>query len=125
MGEDLYRSGALSHTAESDIGTRSPITLQHPNTSRYSKHTARIIKKYLENNKRDGRLTVLNWPAQSPDMNIIEKVWTYIEKEKVKRAPVNLQQLWEVLQDISRNIPDDFIQKLYESVPRRVNDTKY
>ena len=49
------------------------------------KHTARVIKKYLENKKRDGSLKVLNWLAQSPDMNIIEQVWTYMEKEKVKR----------------------------------------
>ena len=55
-------------------------------------------------------------------MNIIEQVWTYREKEKVKSAPVNLQQLWEVLQDIWRNIPVDFIQKLYDSVSRRVNE---
>ena len=55
-------------------------------------------------------------------MNIIEQVWTYMEKEKVKRAPVNMQQLWEVLQDIWRNIPVDFIQKLYDSFPRRVNE---
>ena len=109
MGEDLYRSGALSHTAESGI-------IQHDNDP---KHTARVIKKYLENKKRDGSLTV---PAQSPDINVIEQVWTYMEKEKVKRAPVNQQQLWEVLQDIWRNIPVDIIQKLYDSVPPRVNE---
>ena len=61
---------------------------QHDNDP---KHTARVIKKYQENKKRDGSLTVLNWPHQSPDMNIIEQVWSYMEKEKVKKAPVNLQ----------------------------------
>lgn len=86
------------------------------------KHTARVVKQYLDNKQRDGSLTVLDWPAQSPDMNIIEQVWTYMEQEKVKRAPTNLQQLWEVLQDIWSNIPVDFIQKLYNSVPGRVNE---
>jgi hypothetical protein len=43
-------------------------------------------------------------------MNIIEQVWTYMEQEKVKRAPTKLQQLWEVLQDI------------WSSVPRHVNE---
>ena len=95
------------------------LVFQHDNDP---KHTARVIKKYLENKKRDGSLTVLNWSAQSPDMNIIEQVWTYMEKEKVKRAPVNLQQLWKVLQDIWTNIPVHFIQKLYDIVPRRVNE---
>ena len=86
------------------------------------KHTASVVKQYLENKRRDGSLTVLDWPAQSPDMNIIEQVWTYMEQQKVKRAPANLQQLWEVLQDIWRNIPVDFIQKLYDSVPSRVSE---
>ena len=64
-------------------------------------------------------MTVLNCPAQSPDMNIIELVWTYMEKGAcMKRAPVNMQQLWKVLQYIRRNIPVDFIQKPYDIVPR-------
>ena len=54
------------------------------------KHTARVIKQYLKNRTRDGMLTVLNWPAKSSHMNIIELVWTYMEKEKLKRAPTNL-----------------------------------
>ena len=57
------------------------------------KHTGRQIKKCLENKKREGSLTVLNWPAQSSNMNIIEQACRYIKKEKVKKAPVNLQQL--------------------------------
>ena len=59
-----------------------------------------LISGNRENKKRDCSLTVLNSPVQSPDMSIIEQVWTYMEKEKVKRALENLQQLWEVLQDI-------------------------
>ena len=35
---------------------------QHDNDP---KHTARVIKRYLANKKRDGSLTVLNWLVQS------------------------------------------------------------
>ena len=31
-------------------------------------------KKYVKNKRRDNRSTVLNWPLQSPDMNIIVQV---------------------------------------------------
>ena len=139
MGDDLYRWGSITYSVvrhlykitdnltapnykqiysgKALIGNN--FVFQHDNDP---KRTARVIKKYLKNKKRDGSLTVLNWPAQSPDMNIVEQVWAYMEKEKVKRAPVNLQQLWEVLQDIWGNIPVDFIQEHYDSVPRRLNE---
>ena len=63
-------------------------------------------------------MAVLNCPAQSPDMNNIERI--HMEQEEVKRAPANMQQLWEVLQVIWRNIAVDFILKLSDSVPCRV-----
>ena len=56
------------------------------------KHTARVIKKYLENKRRDSNLKFLNWPLQSPDINVIEHVWTFMQK-RAKRAPANLQQM--------------------------------
>jgi hypothetical protein len=115
-----YKQILIHHTLPNGralIGNN--FVLQHDNDP---KHTAMVVNQYMENKTGDGTLTVLDWPAQSSDMNIIKQVWTYMEQEKVKRAPTNLQQLWEVLQDIWRNIPLDFIQKLYDGVPRRVNE---
>ncbi|CAJ0924587.1 unnamed protein product [Ranitomeya imitator] len=36
-----------------------------------------------------------DWPAQSPDMNIIEHVWSRMKEEAWKTKPKNLDELWE------------------------------
>ena len=40
-------------------------------------HTAAVTKHFLSN---EG-ITALDWPAQSPDLNPIEHLWDWIEKE--------------------------------------------
>lgn len=63
----------------------------------------------------------MEWPSQSPDLNIIEDIWNYMKDEKVKRHISNIDELWTTLQDIWKNIPQRFIDKLYRSMPKRVN----
>lgn len=40
-------------------------------------HRARIIEEY----KRDNNINCLTWPAQSPDLNVIENIWLRIKRE--------------------------------------------
>lgn len=65
---------------------------------------------------------VLEWPSNSPDLNIIEHVWSYIKQRlpTYKQAPQNMAKLWNRLQDICTSISSGFLRKLYESIPSRM-----
>lgn len=62
-----------------------------------------------------------DWPAQSPDKNIIEHVWGKMKEEALKMKPKNLDELWEYCKNGFFAIPDDFNNKLFESLPRRMD----
>lgn len=67
-------------------------------------------------------VSILDWPAQSPDMNIIENVWAYLEYKirKISPLPTNLDKLWEALEEAWYSIEIDFIQNLYRSFEERI-----
>ncbi|KAJ1299994.1 hypothetical protein OPQ81_003841 [Rhizoctonia solani] len=83
------------------------------------KHTAKLTHKWFEENS----VTVLPWPAQSPDMNIIENVLNYLDcwVHSCDPSPHNVAKLWEALQEEWECINPAFIMKLYESMPDRVD----
>jgi hypothetical protein len=64
----------------------------------------------------------MTWPAQSPDVNIIENVWLRI-KRSLQNATGNIntpQELFTAIHDIWMNFTVDYIQNLYTSIPRRI-----
>ena len=81
-------------------------------------HTARIIQGWLEQQE----FTVLKWPPNSPDLNIIEHIWEYLKDQlnAYPSSPKSLDELWERVQDIWTNIPIEKIERLYESMPKRM-----
>ncbi|CAG2224309.1 unnamed protein product [Mytilus edulis] len=94
-------------------------------------HRAKIVKDYMEQNQLHG----MEWPAQSPDLNIIENMWRKIKIELQKQAHniTTKAQMETAIRDIWTNISLEFIRKLYDSIPRRLrlvirakgNITKY
>jgi hypothetical protein len=82
------------------------------------KHTAALTQQLFRKKKID----VLDWPPNSPDMNIIENVWNYLDGRvrTRERQPRNITELWEALNEEWVGIPQDYIDKLFDSVPRRV-----
>ena len=87
-----------------------------------SKHTSKAARAWFQ----DHHISLLPWPANSPDMNIIEHVWDALERRvrTHKPLPSNLDQLWDILQQEWYSLDFSYIQKLYDSLPTRVQALK-
>jgi hypothetical protein len=57
-------------------------------------------------------------------MNIIENLWAYLDDHVWAHAnkPSNSMELWKVLQEEWKNISLEYVQKLYKSLPRHVEE---
>ena len=84
-----------------------------------SKHTAKIVKDWLNTQS----FQKMQWPAQSPDLNPIENLLALLKKRLAgyDNAPKTLDELWSRVRTEWSNIPHDLIEKLVESMPRRIN----
>ena len=82
------------------------------------KHTSKRATEWFGKNKVDK----LDWPPNSPDMNIIEHAWDHLDRRVRTRTPLprNVGELWEALVEEWGHIDQDFIMTLFESMPRRV-----
>lgn len=79
------------------------------------KHTSRICRNYLNNQG----IQFITWPAQSPDLNPIENVWSELNRRARKRKCNTEEQLYDVLHEEWQRLDANYLQKLIESMPNR------
>lgn len=84
---------------ERQYGSIDDIVYMHDNSR---VHTARVVTEYL----RSKHITVLEHPARSPDLNLIENLWSMMERDRpqlIQRTPEGLRDhvfnRWENLRD--------------------------
>lgn len=91
-------------------------SFQHDNDP---KHTAKLVANWFTAEK----ITVLNWPAQSPDLNPIENLWEIVNR-KIDREGVNgdKDKLFEATVEAWLGISPQVINNLIASMPKRCSD---
>ncbi|GFW33944.1 DDE_3 domain-containing protein [Trichonephila clavipes] len=80
-------------------------------------HRANIVDECLQSED----IPSMDWPAYSPDLNPIEHMWDMLGRRIAARQhpPTCLPELRRVLLDEECNIPQDRIDNLILSMPRR------
>lgn len=83
-------------------------------------HRAATVADFLQ----EHHITRMDWPPKSPDMNVIEHVWSRLKKILSDREqhPENLNDLRNAISEAWEEIPQEFINALVLSMPNRCRE---
>lgn len=83
-------------------------------------HASHETKTWFQLNK----IQVLDWPSNSPDLNIIENVWGYLSRQLFAggRTFSSSAELIQEINYIWNNLDQNYIRSLYKSIPNRIFD---
>jgi hypothetical protein len=107
---------------ESLLGTLSDHSLQPSDIVFQQDSDPKHTSRHASNWFHDHDMKILRWAPSSPDMNIIEHAWDELDHRIRARnvLPQNTDQLWAALQEEWAKLDMAYINKLYDSMPRRV-----
>ncbi|KAI2648680.1 Transposable element Tcb1 transposase [Labeo rohita] len=79
-------------------------------------HSAKTTGKWFT----DHGITVLNWPANSPDLNPIENLWDIVKRKLRDARPNTLDELKAAIEASWASITPQQCHRLIASMPRRI-----
>ena len=82
-------------------------------------HKLKIIGNFFQENERE----VLEWPAYSPYLNLIENLWAIL-KQQLRKQTVFLENLEEKMYEIWNEIDANVVRNLYENSTNRLLDVQ-
>ena len=96
MDSVMYRDILANHLEDAADGL--PLSVQNCwefQQDNDPKHTSRLVKSWLNDNK----IRTMEWPAQSPDLNPIENLWNRVEWDIRKQKPATLDDLYHTIKE--------------------------
>ena len=81
-------------------------------------HTAKRVQSFFITNG----ITVLPWPANSPDLNPIENIWSILKQNVEKHSAKTKAQLIGGIEKEWNKLSKDLIRKTIETMPKRLDE---
>ncbi len=79
-------------------------------------HSAKATSTWF----KDHGIPVLNWPANSPDLNPIENLWGIVKRKMPYARPNNAEELKATIRATWALITPEQCHRLIDSMPRRI-----
>lgn len=81
-------------------------------------HRSRLLSAYMEENN----INTTSWPAQSPDINIIENIWLKL-KRHLQSTRNTIESKDQLIAEVTRfwqNQSVEYVRQLYDTIPTRL-----
>lgn len=81
-------------------------------------HRSRLLSAYMEENN----INTTSWPAQSPDINIIENIWLKL-KRHLQSTRNTIESKDQLIAEVTRfwqNLSVEYVRQLYDTIPTRL-----
>ena len=66
----------------------------------------------------------MKWPPNSPDLNCIENLWSWLDNQLSKIQILNLDQLQFEITKILSNVPVEICKNMVDSMPTRIKECR-
>ena len=118
MDQNVYKE-ILVHRASPSLQRLGADFFQQNNDP---KLTATKNLNYLNSYRWPVKL--MDWPAQSPNLNPIENLWQLLDSKVRKRSVklCNNHELYPALKEEWQNLNPDYLKKIVHSMPNRCSE---